>query len=338
MKRELPQENICLNCGAAVTGRYCSECGQENREPRESFGELLYHFFSDFTHFDSKFFTTIKDLVIRPGFLTKEYLSGKRMRYLHPIRMYIFISFLFFISLGLLNKSQFPNMGSNFPNMGSNDLIAQPDTKALQSLQHLMDSLKLSGNPADSTAIRTIRYQILLLETQRERNMKFEQFDSIQQALPPGERPGGIEGFLIKRFARGKAQYGPQYAQILFEKFMHDIPKAMFFLLPLFALFLKWFYRKEHYYSDHAIFSLHFHSMAFLVMLVTFLLDKILRVRFFESYVVLIIFIYLVLALGNVYKHSVVRSFFKAVWISLLYSFSILIVLAIVGTIVFATM
>ncbi|TAN11089.1 MAG: DUF3667 domain-containing protein [Chitinophagaceae bacterium] len=331
MKRELRQENICLNCGSVVTGRYCSECGQENREPRESFGELLYHFFSDFTHFDSKFFTTIKDLVIHPGFLTKEYLSGKRIRYLHPIRMYIFISFLFFISLGLLNKDRFSNIANN--NVG-----APHNTKVLQSLRHSVDSLKLSGNPADSTAIRTLQYQILFLETQGEKNMKFEQFDSIQQTLPPSERPGGIEGFIINRFARGKAQYGTQYAQILFEKFMHDIPKAMFFLLPLFALFLKWFYRKGHYYSDHAIFSLHFHSLAFLLMLVTFLLDKVFHVRFFESYIVLIIFIYLVSALRNVYKRSLVRSFFKAVWISILYSFSILIVLAIVGTIVFATL
>ena len=331
MKRELRQENICLNCGAAVTGRYCSQCGQENREPRESFGELLYYFFSDFTHFDSKFFATIKDLVIHPGFLTKEYLLGKRMRYLHPIRMYIFISFLFFISLGWLNKNQFPKMANK-------DASVHNNTKDLQSLQHTMDSLKLSGNPGDSTAIKALQYQILFLETQGERNMKFEEFGSLQQALPQNERLRGIEGFIINRFVTGKARYGTQYVQILFEKFIHDILKAMFFLLPLFALFLKWFYRKGYYYSDHAIFSLHFHSLAFLLILVTFLLDNIFHVQFFESYIILILFIYLVLALKNVYKRSLVRSFFKALWISLLYSFSILIALTIVGAIVFATM
>lgn len=98
MKRELRNENDCLNCSATVAGRYCSQCGQENRDPRESFGELPYHFFSDFTHFDSKFFTTIKDLVLYPGFLTKEYIAGKRMHYLNPIRMYIFISLKLILS------------------------------------------------------------------------------------------------------------------------------------------------------------------------------------------------------------------------------------------------
>ncbi|TAM97673.1 MAG: DUF3667 domain-containing protein [Chitinophagaceae bacterium] len=331
MKGDLRNENICLNCGAEVSGRFCSECGQENREPRESFGELLYHFFSDFTHFDSKFFTTIKDLVIHPGFLTTQYLEGKRMRYLHPIRMYIFISFLFFIFLGLLNNNTFINNENSYGN-------AAKTAQAIQALQQKVNKLKASGNPYDSSAINKLQSQMNVLKLSGEKNMTFSEYDSLQQTLPKGEKVSGIGGFFLNRFAKGKALYGPQYFQMMVERFMHDIPKAMFFLLPLFALFLKWFYRKGHFYSDHAIFSLHFHSLAFLLMLVTFLLDTMFRVHFFESYTVLILFIYLGLALKNVYKRSLVGSFFKAVWISILYSISILIVLSIVGVIVFAAM
>ncbi|MGH2642902.1 MAG: DUF3667 domain-containing protein [Chitinophagaceae bacterium] len=330
MKGELRKENICLNCGASVTGRYCAECGQENREPRESFGELLYHFFSDFTHFDSKFFTTIKDLVIHPGFLTKEYLAGRRMRYLHPIRMYIFISFLFFIFLGLLNKGAFINPEGSYGNAAKN-------AQAIQVLQQEVKKLKASGDPSDFSVISKLQSQIGVLELSGEKNMTFGEFDSIEETLPHREKITGIGGFFLNRVARGKALYGTQYSRMMTEKFMHDIPKAMFFLLPLFALFLKWFYTKGHYYSDHAIFSLHFHSLAFLLMLVTFLLDKIFRVQFFESFIVLILFIYLVIALKNVYHSSLLRSFSKAVGISVLYSISILTVLAIVGVIVFAT-
>lgn len=331
MKGKLRNENICLNCGAEVSGRFCSQCGQENREPRESFGELLYHFFSDFTHFDSKFFTTIKDLVVHPGFLTKEYISGKRIRYLNPIRMYIFISFLFFIFLGFSHSDNFIKV-ENKTAKGSND------GKAILSLRQTIDSLKAAGNSKDSVAIKMLNRQIAMLTISAEKNMTFGEFDSIQQTLPQRERYTGVEGFFMRRFAEGNTLYGPKYSKIFLEKFIHDIPKAMFFLLPLFALFLKWFYRKEHYYSDHAIFSLHFHSLAFLLMLVTFLLDTIFHVQFFESYVVLILFIYLVLALKYVYKRSLLRSFFKAIGISVLYSISILIVMGIVGTIVFATM
>ena len=95
----LPQrkEKNCLNCGTTVIGKYCHVCGQENIEPKESVWQLISHFFSDITHFDGKFFTSMKDLVLRPGFLSKEYMRGKRASYLNPIRMYLFTSFVFFL-------------------------------------------------------------------------------------------------------------------------------------------------------------------------------------------------------------------------------------------------
>jgi len=86
-----------LNCNAVVTGRYCQVCGQENIEPKESFWHLFTHFFYDITHFDGKFFSTVKYLLLKPGFLTAEYVRGRRMSYLHPIRMYVFTSALFFL-------------------------------------------------------------------------------------------------------------------------------------------------------------------------------------------------------------------------------------------------
>ncbi|HEY8897157.1 MAG TPA: DUF3667 domain-containing protein [Niastella sp.] len=90
-------EKICLNCNADVIGRYCHVCGQENIEPKETVWSLISHFFYDITHFDGKFFSTTKYLITRPGFLPKEYIEGRRARYLHPIRMYVFSSALFFI-------------------------------------------------------------------------------------------------------------------------------------------------------------------------------------------------------------------------------------------------
>jgi Protein of unknown function (DUF3667) len=91
------EEKICLNCGAALTGRYCPVCGQENTEPKETVWGLFSHFFNDITHFDGKFFSTVKYLITKPGFLSQEYIKGRRASYLHPIRMYVFTSAFFFI-------------------------------------------------------------------------------------------------------------------------------------------------------------------------------------------------------------------------------------------------
>ncbi|WP_354667709.1 DUF3667 domain-containing protein, partial [Campylobacter jejuni] len=66
-------------------------------EPKESFWHLTTHFIYDITHFDGKFFSTLKYLLFRPGFLSKEYLKGRRAGYLHPVKMYVFTSALFFL-------------------------------------------------------------------------------------------------------------------------------------------------------------------------------------------------------------------------------------------------
>ena len=91
------KEKTCLNCNAHLYGRYCHNCGQENIEPKETFWGLITHFLYDITHFDGKFFNTLKHLIIKPGFLSREYINGRRATYLHPIRMYVFTSAFFFI-------------------------------------------------------------------------------------------------------------------------------------------------------------------------------------------------------------------------------------------------
>lgn len=100
------KEKNCLNCGAEVQGRYCQVCGQENLEPRETVWHFITHFFYDITHFDGKFFSTVRYLLLKPGFLSKQYIAGKRMSYLHPIRMYVFTSAFFFIIFFSLFKAE----------------------------------------------------------------------------------------------------------------------------------------------------------------------------------------------------------------------------------------
>lgn len=92
----------CRNCGAALTGPYCATCGQEARERIVPFlwfaSEQLHDFFS----FDTRFFSTLGWLIRRPGFLTNEYVAGRRARYMAPLRLYLIVSFLFFFTLTLL--------------------------------------------------------------------------------------------------------------------------------------------------------------------------------------------------------------------------------------------
>src|SRR5688572_9202177 len=89
------EEKNCLNCGAEVSGKFCQNCGQENVEQRDNFLHMVGHFISDYLHFDSKFFRSLVPLIIKPGFLTKEYWEGKRTRYIPPLRLFFFVTILF---------------------------------------------------------------------------------------------------------------------------------------------------------------------------------------------------------------------------------------------------
>jgi hypothetical protein len=100
------KEKVCLNCKADLYGRYCHLCGQQNLEPKETVWHLVQHFFNDITHFDGSFFSTVKYLLRKPGFLSAEYMIGRRASYLNPIRMYVFTSAFFFIILFSLKKPE----------------------------------------------------------------------------------------------------------------------------------------------------------------------------------------------------------------------------------------
>ncbi len=99
MKKHYRTENDCLNCGAELQGKFCHVCGQENLQIKESFGHMMEHAISDYFHFDHQFFNTLKPLLFKPGFLTNEYMAGRRVSYLHPVKMYIFISVVYFLLL-----------------------------------------------------------------------------------------------------------------------------------------------------------------------------------------------------------------------------------------------
>jgi hypothetical protein len=93
-----PSKSICQNCGADIAGNYCNECGQKKFEPAEkSVRSIAGHFFEEIFTWDSRFLQSIKYLFIKPGFLTHEYVSGRYMRYVSPLKMFLFTSFVLFL-------------------------------------------------------------------------------------------------------------------------------------------------------------------------------------------------------------------------------------------------
>jgi len=81
----------CTNCGAALTGKFCSNCGQKKFSPHDlTISKFILNFFEDFFKFDSNVFRTIRYLLFSPGFLSGEYVQGKIASYVKPLKLFVF--------------------------------------------------------------------------------------------------------------------------------------------------------------------------------------------------------------------------------------------------------
>jgi len=92
----------CENCHQPLMGPFCGQCGQQAESTLKYFWVVIMHLLDDIFSFDSRATRTIFPLVTRPGFLTNQYIAGKRVHFVPPLRLYLFISIVFFITLNFL--------------------------------------------------------------------------------------------------------------------------------------------------------------------------------------------------------------------------------------------
>ncbi|WKZ67640.1 MAG: DUF3667 domain-containing protein [Flavobacteriales bacterium] len=97
----------CPNCGSVMApdAGYCSTCGQA-AVGDNTFGHFLHQFLGDYFTFDSKITRSLRPLLFKPGELTLEYIRGRRQRYVPPLRLFIFLSVLFFLVMGSAGASR----------------------------------------------------------------------------------------------------------------------------------------------------------------------------------------------------------------------------------------
>jgi hypothetical protein len=109
-KRELAPLTHCENCGTELRGHYCSNCGQAAIDYRRSFRHVIVDVLDSFLNWDSKFVRTIGLLLWRPGWLTNQFVDGRRVRFLHPLRLYLLVSIVFFLSAKLIPVNDAQNV------------------------------------------------------------------------------------------------------------------------------------------------------------------------------------------------------------------------------------
>jgi hypothetical protein len=271
------KEKNCLNCGTQVHGRFCHVCGQENILTHQGFLPMAKHFIYDVLHFDGKFFHTLLYIFTKPGFVAKQYVQGKRMSYLDPIRMYLFTSavfFLVFFSVKTFSVDSKTHTVKSYADERrgliekyEKKLRNNPDDPEYTSR---IAVLRDTARPVDLDSLRRLES----VGFGNRHYTSLENYDSVQASLPEGQRDGWFYNRFVRQFFKSKEKYGEsdEALKVFAETFVHKLPYLLFVSLPFFAGILNLLYirRKTFFYSDHAVFTLYHYVFSFILLLIGF--------------------------------------------------------------------
>ena len=289
----------CPNCGTAAARNFCPECGQEQISVRLGLRDLAREFLDDHVGWSTKVPRTLGRLLLSPGALTRDFIEGRRARYLSPLRLYLLLSVIFFLvaasaprwAAGRGTVVRVSMDGDSAAVLGADDEPARRRARA--------DSIdaRIAANMPDTTTLRG-RIKLRFLR----RNSEFKRMDEA------GQRDAFIGG-LVRR-----------------------MPNVMFVLLPVFALLVQavtW--RRRRFYAEHFVFALHTHAFAF----ATFTLIVLSPWAGTAPLLLAAGTAHFVAALRSVYGGSVLRNVLKAALLVVSYTFVVFTAAVAVGVIVF---
>ena len=241
----------CLNCGDPTPGNFCRTCGQRKVEVHVSLGRMLMEALDDQFSINSALPRTLGALIVRPGHLTREYMSGRIVRYIPPFRLYLITSVVFFLVLSLLPDLRDPDV-----NLGAAGTVTvgHPDTVRVVRPTP-PPNLRARRGPASTMVV----------------------------PLPVPPPPPAAAGWLRGRVATGNPvldsianarldhfrRMEPREAtREVIRSFLGRVPQMMFVLLPIYAgLLMLMYVGSGRYYVEHFVFALHVHASAFLLYL-----------------------------------------------------------------------
>lgn len=301
------KQNICPNCQTALETEenFCPTCGQENREIMLPAFHLLSELFDSMFNLDSRFFKTLLTIFTHPGKITKEYNVGKRRRYAPPLRIYLISSLLFFLLMGINNRKDLVTVDNQIGKSieaGSEDTL---DLNLGTETIHLTWNEVLGYRDFDD-----VQLDSALLSKEIEPTW----FNKLSTRQGLKILDGGVGGFV--------------------EQLSQSFSIGMFFLMPILGWLLLLFFRRlKKPYVYHLIFSIHLHSIAFLVYSIAIVGEMLFSFTFLEDIFNLGILIYFILSLKNVYDLKWGESILKFFLLLITYFIVLLIAMVIISII-----
>jgi len=330
----------CSNCGHPLdmSDRFCPQCSQINSTKKLTVKDFFDEFFASLISYDSKLLKTLSALLLRPGKITRDYVSGKRVSYTNPFRFLLSLSIIYFLMVNYGgNYSKYDKFGAK----GKKELAEKFRNWSITSglddsddFKSGLDSLaNEAGNKISERDSLTLRYPAKSLKRidddafQERFSKKQAAFyllireDSLYDFSDAEDKyqvPSSFENKWAFSAANGLLNLQLRPGSYL-SGMISKIPFAVFFFLPVFALFIFLVYiRKKYNYTDHLIFSFHIQSLLFILLIISFLIDAIFDV--FSSWAFLIIFsIYLFQSMRKFYEQGIFKTLVKYLFLNVVF-------------------
>ncbi|WP_455169164.1 DUF3667 domain-containing protein [Aegicerativicinus sediminis] len=323
---------ICKNCEQEIEKdfEFCPYCGQKTKDEL-TLKLLFYNTITNYFSFDARFLKSFIPLMFKPGYLAKKFLQGKRLLYLHPAQMYLFISVIFFFLFSFIQREQVQNLNEGMKNVKIPEK-AKIDSAALKvldtidvSLTELSKKTKIKG--VDSLKLKELDSLIIRPKEEGFLNnfnlmgfkIRGKEIDSLIELEVPDSlilKHIGLkkeDGMLKRKFASQMLKfYRNKDAGNILQTFYDTIPIAMFFLLPIFSLIVMVFYFNKGRFTHHLVFSFYYFSFLFTVFSLDLIANFIIDLPGWIDFLIAAsTFVYLVLALRRFYEQGRFLSFFK---------------------------
>ena len=269
--RERPPLTHCENCGTQLRGHWCAQCGQPAIDYRRSFRHVIVDVLDSFLNWDSKFFATLGLLIARPWRLTNEFLAGKRVRYVHPARLYLLASILFFFAVTYWVKSAHLNPKNLTPQARA-EIEADLEKKNLTPEQraNVEKALKILPPETANKIERAIKPKETPTETpttESAPDKELEAKEPDRSGKDSASPPNGFEKWIEGRAKEKLGEHGTNL-QLFLITMISNLPYMVLCCIPLFAFVLKILYlRKRVFYIDHLVYALHIHTFAYLAIM-----------------------------------------------------------------------
>jgi len=298
---------LCSNCDHPVDGKFCTNCGQSAKDFHRPFFSVVSESLGDALSLDNKFFHTLVPLFVSPGYLTKEFMRGRRARYTPPFRLYLFLTFFAFL---LLSHNHKPETDSE-----KNLTFKTDEGKEVEFLSYFDEILDKESIEGDSLTKDSVGGMVITLNSELDSVSKEDTIPS-PMYVKSGNR-------IINKDLKNLINMWRLNPVLVLDNALKKLSQTLLLILPLFALFLALFYiRRKHYLLEHLLISLNFHSFIFAVVIVSELLimTEVKAIYPFAFYLYLLIPIQLFLALKFYYRQSWFKTFIKFLMLSFFYN------------------